>query len=49
MIGMASLLGINTYLGPSPPRNPVTVNVSDVGRYDVVMEMPSLDPRMTGH
>jgi len=46
MIGLASLLGVNTYLGPDPPRNPVTVDVSDVGRYDVVTEMPTLDPRM---
>jgi len=46
MIGLASLLGVNTYLGPEPPRNPVKVDVSDVGRYDVVQEMPSLDPRM---
>lgn len=48
MIGLASLVGVNTYLGPVPPRNIVTVNVSDVGRYDVVKEMPSLDPRMNG-
>jgi len=48
MIGLASLLGVNTYLGPEVPRNQVTVDVSDVGRYDVVMEMPSLDPRMDG-
>jgi len=46
MIGLASLLGVNTYPGPAPPRNPVTVNVSEIGRYDVVTEMPSLDPRM---
>jgi len=46
MIGLASLLGINTYLGPDPPRNQVTVGVSDVGRYDVVTHMPSLDPRL---
>jgi len=46
MIGLASLLGVNTYLGPESPRNPVTVDVSDVGRYDVVMQMPTLDPRM---
>ncbi len=46
MIGLASLLGVNTYLGPEPPRNEVTVGVSEVGRYDVVTEMPSLDPRM---
>jgi phage tail-like protein len=46
MIGMASLVGVNSYLGPEPPRNPITVGVSDVGRYDIVQEMPSLDPRM---
>jgi hypothetical protein len=46
MIGLASLLGVNTYLGPVAQPNPVTVDVSDVGRYDVVMQMPTLDPRM---
>ncbi len=46
MIGLASLLGVNTYLGPEPPRNPITVDGSDVGRYDVVTELPTLDPRM---
>jgi hypothetical protein len=46
MIGLASLLGVNTYLGPDLLANPVTVGVSDVGRYDVVTQMPSLDPRM---
>jgi phage tail-like protein len=46
MIGLASLLGVNTYLAPESARNPVTVDVSDIGRYDVVMQMPSLDPRM---
>ena len=46
MIGLASLVGVNTYLGPDPPANQVTVGLSDVGRYDIVTEMPSLDPRM---
>jgi len=46
MIGLASLLGINTYLGPQPPRNPARVDVSEVGRYDVITHLPSLDPRM---
>jgi phage tail-like protein len=46
MIGLASLLAVNTYLGPDPPRNTATVDVSDVGRYDVVTHMPSLDPRL---
>jgi hypothetical protein len=46
MIGLASLLGVNTFLGPDPPRNTATLDVSDVGRYDVVTHMPSLDPRL---
>jgi phage tail-like protein len=46
MIGLASLVGVNTYLGPDAPRNTATLDVSDVGRYDVVTHMPSLDPRM---
>ena len=46
MIGLASLLGVNTYLAPEPGGNPATVGVSDVGRYDVITQSPSLDPRM---
>jgi phage tail-like protein len=46
MIGLASLLGVNTYLGPQPDRNAATVDVSRVGRYDVITHLPSLDPRM---
>jgi phage tail-like protein len=46
MIGLASLVGVNTYLGPEPPRNTATLDVSDVGRYDIVTHMPSLDPRL---
>jgi phage tail-like protein len=46
MIGLASLLGINTYLGPVPPLGAIRVDVSQVGRYDVVRQLPSLDPRL---
>ena len=46
MIGLASLVGVNTYLGPDRPRNQVTVGSSDVGRYDVVTGAATLDPRM---
>jgi phage tail-like protein len=46
MIGLASLLGVNTYLGPDPPRNNATVGVSDVGRFDIVTHSPALDPRL---
>lgn len=45
MIGLASLLGANTYLAPEPPANPATVDVSRLGRYDVIRHTPSLDPR----
>lgn len=45
MIGLASLLGINTYLGPTPQPGTATVDLSTIGRYDVVQHLPSLDPR----
>ena len=46
MIGLASLLGVNTYLAPEPSANTATLDVSDLGRYDVIRNLPSLDPRM---
>ena len=46
MIGLASLLGVNTYMAPEPPRNPIVLNQSRVGRYNMVIQSPSLDPRM---
>ena len=46
MIGLASLLGVNTYLAPEPPRGAVTINRSQIGRYDVITHVPSLDPRL---
>lgn len=46
MIGLASLLGVNTYLTPKPPRGAATVNSSQIGRYDVITHVPSLDPRL---
>jgi hypothetical protein len=46
MVGLASLLGINTYLAPEPPRGAATINVSQIGRYDVITHVPSLDPRL---
>jgi phage tail-like protein len=45
LIGLASLLGANTYLAPEPPPMPVVVNGAVVGRYNVVQHVPSLDPR----
>jgi len=46
MVGLASLLGVNSYLAPEPPRQSVRVGESQIGRYDLVMHLPSLDPRM---
>jgi phage tail-like protein len=46
MVGLASLVGVNTYLGPQPQANTATLDVTDLGRYDVVTHMPSLDPRL---
>jgi phage tail-like protein len=45
MIGLASLLGVDTYLAPEPPPDPVVVDASQVGRYSLVQHVPSLDPR----
>ncbi len=46
MIGLASLLGVNSYLAPEPPRDPIVLNQSRIGRYNMVIQSPSLDPRM---
>ena len=42
---MASLVGVNSYLAPEPPLDPVVVDSSIVGRYNVIQHVPSLDPR----
>ena len=46
MVGLASLLGVNTYLIPEPPRGTATIDGSQIGRYDVITHVPSLDPRL---
>ncbi len=46
MVGLASLVGVNTYLAPEPPRDPIVLNQSRVGRYNMVIQAPSLDPRL---
>lgn len=45
MIGLASLLGVNSYLAPEPAADPAVVDVSLVGRYNMIQHVPSLDPR----
>jgi phage tail-like protein len=46
LIGIASLLGVDTFLRNKPPLQPVRVQTSEVGRFDVVQHLPSLDPRL---
>jgi phage tail-like protein len=46
MVGLASLLGADSYLAPTPPRDPVVLGTSQIGRYNMVIQSPSLDPRL---
>lgn len=47
LVGVASLVGVDTYLGPRPPRLPARVGSSPAGR-DFVIGPASLDPRLAG-
>jgi phage tail-like protein len=46
LVGLASLVGVDTYLGPPRPTLPVRVGRSRLGRRDVLVHEPSLDPRI---
>jgi phage tail-like protein len=46
LIGLASLLGIDTFLRNKPPSEPVRIDQSDVGGLDVIRHLPALDPRL---
>ena len=46
MVGLAALVGVDSYLAPEPPREPVVVGASQIGRYNQVTQAPSLDPRL---
>ena len=46
MVGLAALLGVNSYLAPQPPPDPVVLNRSQIGRYNLITQTPSLDPRL---
>ena len=48
LVGIASLVGVDTYLGPPQPRRPVRVNVSAVGAGDFILGPIALDPRASG-
>lgn len=48
MVGIASLLGVDTYLRNKPEPKPVRVDESRIGGHDVIRQVPSLDPRFDG-
>jgi phage tail-like protein len=48
LVGISSLVGVDTYLGPPQPPRPVRVDVSTVGAGDFVLGPVALDPRITG-
>lgn len=48
MVGLASLLGVDTYLRPEPPPEPVEVQRSRVGDGSLLLRPAALDPRLEG-
>lgn len=46
IVGMYSILGVDTYLRPEPQRRFARVGHSYVGRYDYIRKLPVLDERL---
>lgn len=46
LVGMAALVGVDTYLGPPTRPGPVRLDRSTLGARDVVQRLASLDPRL---
>ncbi|MCE9670520.1 phage tail protein [Myxococcus stipitatus] len=46
MVGVASLVGIDTYLGPPPSPQPLRVGEGALGSRNLLERPPSLDPRL---
>jgi len=44
LVGMASLLGINTYLAPAPPKEVARVDQTAIGRHAFLTHLPTLHP-----
>lgn len=48
LTGVASLVGIDSYLGPKRGLSVFRLDTSSLGEKDVIMRPPSLDPRLEG-
>lgn len=48
LVGLASRLGVDTYLRPEPPPEPVEVQRSSVGDGSLLLRPAALDPRLEG-
>ena len=48
LVGIASLVGVDTYLGPQRPTRPVQVQRSALGGGDFLVGVAALDPRLSG-
>lgn len=48
LVGMAALVGVDTYLRSEPPPRPVTLDSSRLGERDYLLRPASLDPRLSG-
>ncbi len=48
LVGLAALIGLDTYLGAPPPTVPVQIDKSQLGDGSLLLRPPSLDPRLEG-